>query len=356
MLRKEYYLSENAYGKWIYTNEQKYLEVKAPDHYTLGKIEGKMLAGKIRLFQILFYLMLFPYFFLKGMTYWHIVKIVREHEQCALDKYKELYKELQDEMRGMADIIWGISYNDILIQNTYIELVYGYLIPIFRKFPAEFEIGCTSIGVRKHSSKKENYGHSQEPDKKIKIIMGQNFDYSKFFLPMASFAFIDVENRPKIFCFRLGAMLSLPAGKNENNVKLNVNTVKSRIKGKAIIATGVRTRLGWYMADSADNVKNMILETKESICYNLLIGDNNKLIALEINPYEIPQRNVDTWVALTNTFTSEILQEYLFHKDYSKERQRHAEKLLEKYYHTEFSEMDLLKKILSDKPIISRKK
>lgn len=349
MLRREYFLSENAYGRWIKTNKQRYLEIEAPDHYTLGRIEGKMLTRQIWLMQLLIYLMLIPFLFLKGVTYFTLKRIAIEHEKSVPKKYAKHYQLCKDEMKGMADSIVGITYHHILIQNTFIEIMYGYLKPLCRKFPSQLELGCTSVGVINEIDR-------TDPEASERVVIGQNFDFSKFFVPMSSFVCHKVPGMPRIFCFRMGAMLALPAGKSEYGVMLNVNIIKSKIKGKPIIATGIRTRIGWYTCKSAERIKDMILTTPESICYNLLIADQNDLFAMEINPYWIPTVKVENWAARTNRFVTPSLNRYLHHKNYSKKRQRHLEKLMESEYDGHISELDLLNNILSDKPLISRPK
>lgn len=288
--------------------------------------------------------MVLPFFFRRGFTYGRLIEITRAHEKSIPpDRIKD-FIPLREEIKGISDAIPWISYDDIMLQNAYIELVYGTLIPISREFPARYEMGCTAFAAMNTTI---------EP----KIIMGQNFDLSQLFQPTASFVHHKVENYPEVFSLRFGAMLSLPAGFNEHGVTLNVNIVKSKIKSEPIIPTGVRTRMGYYLSKSAEEVYNLLQETNDSICYNLTVGDYNHAFTLEINPYSMPRTELKSWLVRSNTFLSRDLQKYLLRKKYSKKRQTHGEELIKERYEKSgnITEMDLLK-ILSDKPTISRSK
>ncbi len=140
---------------------------------------------------------------------------------------------------------------------------------------------------------------------------------------------------------------------NEYGLKLNVNIVKSRIKSHAIIPTGIRTRMGFYNCKTVEEVHNLLESTGDSICYNLLIADNERVIGLEINPYNRPKTEAKTWIVRSNTFNSESLQQYLYQKNYSRKRQRFAENVVAQKYNDGLEETQLLK-ILSIRPIINR--
>jgi hypothetical protein len=132
---------------WKKSNKQKYLEIHAPDHYILGKLEGKYLARQIWIFKLIIYLFTIIFSLEKDIHTRNLSKLPRNMKiSDPNSQLRDLYRLLQDEMRGMADSIRGISYDDILLQNTYIELIYGILIPLHRKFPRAIEFGCTAFG------------------------------------------------------------------------------------------------------------------------------------------------------------------------------------------------------------------
>ncbi|MBD3354076.1 MAG: hypothetical protein GF364_21520 [Candidatus Lokiarchaeota archaeon] len=342
--------SSDEFVCWRYTNGQKYLEVRAPDHYTLGLLEGRFLRRKIWFFKIIIYLMTIPFFFRKRYTYKRFIEIACHYEEAVEEKYKDLYGDLRDEMRGMADSINGISYEDILLQNTYIELVYGHLIPIHRDFPEIFEFGCTGFAAIQNDTELEEKTESLE---QANTLIGQNFDLSKLFKPTASFVLHKVKGRPKVFSLRFGSMLSVPTGLNEYGLKMTVNIVKSTIKTHPIIPTGIRTRMGFYLCRNVEEVYSMLNETSDSICYNLTVADKEKIISLEINPYHVVRTDVNEWIVRSNTFVDPSLQQYLLRKNYSKKRQKYAEELMKENYDNKLTE-EKLRKILSKKPKINR--
>jgi predicted choloylglycine hydrolase len=148
-------------------------------------------------------------------------------------------------------------------------------------------------------------------------------------------------------------MLSIPCGVNEFGLKLTVNIVKSTIKTHPIIPTGIRTRMGFYLCKEVDEVCKILEETGDSICYNLLIADKERIIGLEINPYNRPKTETLNWIVRSNTFVTESLQQYLYRRNYSKKRQRIAEQIISQEYNGGLNELQLIK-ILSKRPVISR--
>ena len=332
----------DTYGTWHETNGQKYLELKAPDHYTLGKLEAKFLWPKIWLFKLI--IMLFSLLFLwRGMTYWKMRKIARQSEPplkaCAetLPAYAELIKE----MEGIADHIFGITYDDILLQNYFIELMYGYLIPRKRyNVPEGFNFGCTAVG---------GFNKDGRP------LIGQTFDFNPLMRCLSCFVLHRVADKPQVFSFRMGAMLSLPAAKTENGLSMAVTVVKTRFPTLPIIGTGIRTRYGLENLETPEQMVQMMNTMPDSIGYNLLISSErtNSLFAGQLTPKGIRWKRIKKHVALSNTFNAPELQEYLYDKKYSKKRQALAEELIEKAYKDGFSEEKLMS-ILSNRSKICK--
>jgi hypothetical protein len=327
------------FGAWRKSNGQPYLELRAPDNYSLGKLEGKFLERKIVFFKHIIKLMKIPFF--RKFSYKDWIKLSREHVNAYPSEFEKDVNDLKDELRGIADIIKNISYDDLLVQNSFIELLYGELVPNQKKrvFNNSLDLGCTSFGFKKKDGS---------------TFIGQNFDFNRFMLkPAVSFVKHKLPDKPEIFSFRLGGMLALPAGKNSHGVKMNVNIVKSLIQKRHIFPTGMRTRLGYNMKSAKDVHNILTSQFPESICYNLIIADNNDLISCEISPKLIIKNTIKDWVVKSNTFVSEKLQKYLGVPKYSKERQQYGENKARELYINGLSEEELMK-ILSDKPTICR--
>ncbi len=336
----------SPHAEWVETNGQKYLEVTAPDHYTLGKLEGEFLESKIKGFKKI--IQAFAFLFIwRGMTYRKFI----EYAQHSIKPMKDFmerhdnFEPLLDEMHGMADAISGISFDDILLQNYFIELTYGILIPTFRySVPDTFEIGCTALGT---------FDQNGNP------LIGQNFDFNKLTQLTSAFVHHKLPHHPEIFSFRVGGMLSLPAAKSTNNdMMMNVTVVKTRFPSKPIIGTGIRTRWGLENLSRARDFYQLLEEEEDSIGYNLLLADKDELYALEITGYGIIGEKVKKCAVRSNTFLADELQEYLMKHKYSKDRQKYAEDLLLELFESGnkgVNEKDILE-ILSDRPTICRRK
>lgn len=330
---------------WIKSNGQQYLQVIAPDHYQLGKLEGKFLKKQIKGFKK--YIKIIAYsFFWRGMTYkkcidyaLHSIEPMRNYEENHNN-----FKPLLDEMHGMADAIQGISYEDVLLQNYFIELLYGILTPTFRySVPDTFQVGCTALG---------SFDHTGKP------LIGQNFDFNRLTRTYSSFVHHRLPETPEVFSFRVGGMLSLPAAKTTNNLMMNVSVVKTRFPSNPIVGTGIRTRWGLENHEKAREMYLALEKEKDALGYNLLISDKKELYALEVTDYGIIAERVKKTAVRTNTFLSDEFQKYLWVSRYSKRRQKYAEKLLSQRYNKGpkgITEKDLLD-ILSDNPKICRLK
>ena len=130
-----------SYAIWHKKNGQKYLEVKASNHYQLGFIQGNYLFKKIFELKEIIHLIALKYI-PKNFSYKKFKKMAKLYE-------KFIPKNFQLEMKGVADAIRGISYGDILLQNCFFDIFYGHLIPNDKHNPIfdSYEMGCTSFGA-----------------------------------------------------------------------------------------------------------------------------------------------------------------------------------------------------------------
>jgi hypothetical protein len=173
-----------GYVEWKSSNGQEYLKVYAPDYYTLGYLQGRELENEIEMMKSLLKLLTIKYI-LKRFSYTKLQVMARRYERF-------IPKHCQIEMKGMADAIDDADYDDILLQNCFMDIMYGDLIPnnyIDGDFQ-DFDLGCTSLGIKRNNNP----------------LIGQNFDYPFFFRPMASFVHLISPYNSEIFSLRLGGI------------------------------------------------------------------------------------------------------------------------------------------------------
>jgi len=326
---------DGSYAIWHESNSQKYLEIYAFNHYDLGFLESKFLSRKIRSLKELIEILALRYI-PKRYTYQKFVSMAQEYE-----KFIPMY--LQQEMHGMADALENISYGDILLQNCFLDILYGQLIPMDNYDLAlhSYDFGCTSFGVINQNS----------------TLTGQNFDLAVIFKPTLTFTLIKMPNKPDIFSLRAGALLSLPVGRNSHGVALSVTVVKNRMKGAISIPCSIKARIAFETGNNADTLYNFIISTPSPTSGTLLIADESKIIALEILPSKYKRVDVTNTIVRSNTFISNSLQKYLVKPKYSKKRQRYAEKQLNEVYNNNKGLTDDgLLNLLADDPIVCRMK
>jgi hypothetical protein len=328
------YSLKDGLSKWRNSNGQRYLEVCGSDYYTLGYLEGESLSKQILTFKNRIGITNFK-FFLKTYTYKKLIKLAKHYEPFIPQVHI-------DEMYGIADAITELEYNDILLQNCFLDIFYGFLQPKYSKSEKlkKFEIGCTSIGAFTHNGP----------------MIAQNFDFPLFLKPTAVFVHVKMPHVNEVFSLRLGAQLSVPMGINSCGLSLRVNVVKSNHKGLITIPNTIKARIGLERFCTAEKFFDFLRSYGSSSSGNLLISDNSRLIAMEVLPKGFIRENVKKIVVRSNTFISDLIQKYLISNTYSKKRQRYAESMLREKFDKKDGRMndnDFLG-ILADDPIICR--
>lgn len=333
-------------AEWHESNGQKYLDIHASDYYSLGLMEGSELGAKIRALKLI----------IKTIavktrqaeyTYKHFLDMAREYEDSIPDEFLRDSDKIGtyiDEIQGMADSLKGISFEDIFLQNCFIDIVYGELIPFGARIPQDYDFGCTSMGI---------YYPSPDKESPPLVLIGQNYDFNVTFKPTLSFVLHKVAHHPRIFSLRMGGMLSIPTGLNELGLYSCVNVVKSNVSANYTIPSGIISRIVFTFGKDVESAYNLVYQQPASNGYNLMLRDPSKIIACETLPLEHNRYDIKSWFATSNTFIDEKFQQHLVLPEYSKERQKLAEKLLEESYqnHPNFK---TIPRLLSKKPIICR--
>jgi len=320
-------------AEWRESNSQPYLYVSAENSYDLGYLTGQNLYKQIFSLKTIL-ILLSPQF---ETSY-------SELKKQSLDYVSFIPSEQIDEMNGIAEGATNklgipINFNDILIQNTWFDILYGELIPDMTDVNEINPLGCTAISVMNN----ENFP-----------VFGQNFDFTLIFKSCTSFVLHKLGNNPAIFGLKFGAALNFPIGKNENGVSVLTTIIKTNVRASTMIPTTCRTRLALEQAQNASSYVNLfynILGINQSVGFNSIIIDNNNMFSVDVVPNNT---NILTSLKIvrTNTFVNESWQKYLVDTNYSKDRQNEAEKQLEVMLEdSEFNHGELMD-ILQSTPII----
>jgi len=306
--RRSFFSQNRENAKWIEENGQKYLFLEAKDEFELGRLEGKFLSAKIanlkRIIQM-FGTLNSQY----GFSYSDMVQRAKDYEKHIPSEYKE-------EMRGMHEAILGVTYDDILLQNCFVDILYGQYYPDGEIPPLQtaFEMGCSVLGFKNNDS----------------VIIGQNFDFNNIFKHTLAFVHHRIVGKQAQFTLKVGGILSIPCGQNSAGTSIFINVVRSNMIAPSLMPLAIRSRIGFDTAKNPDEFLEIILSDVSTLSMNLLIGNSTNLISLEVLPGNCSISRPISAVN-TNTYTNPHFQRYLLDPNYSKIRQTTAESLLLNY-------------------------
>lgn len=319
-------------ARWIETNGQKYLFVSANTPYELGYLTGQKLWSQIVSLKLILILMCSEF----HLSYFQL-------EQRAKQYLPYIPAEHKNEMQGLADgstnsLGFPITFNDILIQNTFLDIFYGQIIP---ENP-NLVLGCTAIVAKNEEGS---------------IIYGQNFDFINLFSSTISFVLHKLGSNPSVFGIRFGGTLNIPMGKNEHNVTSLVTVVRTTIHSELTIPTACRSRIAFESSSTADEfLNNLIVQygiiQPAGMVVNII--DNDKFFKIEVAPNDLFIEEPEYSIA-TNTFLNSSWQAFLQDPLYSKDRQAEAETLFNDKYSDLSLTYEELIEILKDEPYICQK-
>ncbi len=303
--RRSYFVLNRYSAKWINTNGQTYLHLDAENEYELGKLEGKYLSAKIvNLKRIL---QAFGIAHKKeGFGYEDMIQMALKYE-------KNIPIQFIQEMQGIDAAILGIDYEDVLLQNCFIDILYGQYYPDTSMSSAEstLHIGCTVVGYKNNDT----------------VVIGQNFDFTNIFKHTLSFVYHQVEGKQAQFSLRIGGIVSTPCGLNSAGTSIFINVVKTNVIGSYSTPIAFRIRQAFDTTANPDEFLSEITKENSTLSMNLMIANISKLISVETIPgnFSITVKNQDV---NTNTFTDTFLQQFLLDPVYSKDRQNTTEEIL----------------------------
>jgi Acyl-coenzyme A:6-aminopenicillanic acid acyl-transferase len=304
-------------AEWKISNTQKYLYVEADDRYSLGYLEGKYLATEI----VNFRTALMGIGIYMGKTYFNMI----DQAQNYLEYIPEAYLE---EMQGMADGAsqgsgWSFTIDDILLQNTFLDLAYGHWYP--EDYLEDNVMGCTAIGAKNEDGT---------------IMIGQNFDFPRVlshdnFLPSIAFVHTKLKNNPEIFGMRLGAILSLPIAKTTNNITMIVTVIESNIRSNYSLPAVILARMGLETQSTVDGFIDLVFNQHQITCSFTTIGTNGTIMGgVQVHPLDY-RINYNKTIVHTNRYLySDWNEKYFADGDFSLTRQMYVERLVKEKYST----------------------
>ncbi|MFX0061540.1 MAG: C45 family autoproteolytic acyltransferase/hydrolase [Candidatus Hermodarchaeota archaeon] len=321
--------------EWRDSNGQKYLYVKADSHYDLGLCTGKGLVEQIEFIRMA----------IQGMAEMFKMDITK------FQKIANLYlpyipQQYVDEITGITDGVNEISemqftLKDIQFQALFLNILHGQITPSLPPGQSLIPQGCTAFGAINDDGS---------------IVLGQNYDADGRLQPAHSWVLHELADDPLVFSHRLGAILGIPMAKNEHGLIFTVNLVQSNVKAPIMVPRFVLVREALAKCKTAEEAyKTLFSEEKFPFSLNLLIGDREKIIAVQVHPEQIRPVYVKKTIVQSNQYDYIDWVQYLRNPTYSQERQIYAEQKLAEIYatNTRITNDDLLN-ILRDSPIICR--
>jgi hypothetical protein len=319
-------------SEWVNSNGQKYLYIEADNNYDLGYHTGFQLSSEVLKMRFLIDL----YVPMLGIPY-------SEFESLCLDYMSHIPERYKQEIQGISDgatagVGFYISFNDILVQSLFFEVVYGRINP--SKLSMNEALGCTAFGSRNSDGS---------------VIIGQNMDLLKPFSWIQSFVLHRLKGKPLVFTYRLGGCPALPMGKNEYGLTLITNLVQTNIEAPVTEPTFVVVREGLANNKTVEDLyKTLVYDNRSAYGRNLIIANNAEILSVQALPENHTIQIPTTTIVQSNTYINPYWQKYLIDLNYSKDRQALAENLLSiAYDNNELTNSELLN-ILKNQPVICR--
>lgn len=285
---------------WIQSNNQKYLEIVASDHYQLGKQIGQQLAPQIHTLQEV----LKAQIAMMEIPMEQVYYLVGQYEPFIPEDYKAF-------ANGVAETS-GLAYIDVIAQLSWMDLFFGILQPNAISQLA----ACTAIGT--------------------KNTIGQTFDLATAMGSTVVFVrYTLVKPHPvSVFTLWCGCW-TYPMGKNNKDVMLVTNLLQTVIPADFDTPLSIKTMIALENSTSTEQCKDILL-SGFPCGYNYILTDRKKdAYAIQtIQPAPFIESNVDiqaieSVAVRTNTYLKEDFTQFLVDPSYSLARQAKAEELAE---------------------------
>ena len=313
-------------AEWIKSNEVPYLSIEAADRFSLGFLEGRELALQILNLKNAIYLICsevdIPYSYMTEQANLYLPYISNEYIE---------------EMEGMVAGVkfgsgWLISFDDILVQNTFFDIYYGRVLPGSKSVEIESQsFGCTLLA--KQASNGE-------------VALAQNFDYPKTLKKgglFESLSWVHIQYKEcEYFGLRLGGMLSLPVGVSKNGFSSVVSIIESKIVSNYSTPTLILVRSAWEDAASMGEYVSTIKSSPQNFAWSMIAANSTDFIGVQSTPLEsrFVYSNDSDQVVFTNRFAQDDWNDNYFQdEDFSLSRQNYAESLLNKAHGINEEEM-----------------
>ncbi|MBN1214822.1 MAG: hypothetical protein JXA99_05200 [Candidatus Lokiarchaeota archaeon] len=287
---------------WVQSGSQQYLRVIATNHYQLGLQMGQQLAVQIFTMDAV----LKGFAQMNGIDIAQITYLMTIYDLSIPQEYKSF-------IQGISDAT-GLTYYDIMFQVTWIDVYYGFLIPMQIQALMPQIAACTAMGS--------------------KTTLGQTFDLGAIMGTTLAFVKYTLLDRKPITVFSLwqGAC-TYPMGKNSKDVMAVVNLVQTIIPGELSTPLSIKSMIGFETAKNAAEFENILLSSFTG-SYNFIISDRRSngaaIQSLPPNPYLVEHvdiEDIETVEVRTNTFVRPDFSLFLIDPTYSYNRQLKAEEL-----------------------------
>jgi hypothetical protein len=288
-----------GFAQWKSSNGQAYLLINAQDYYSLGYLTGKGLVNQILTMDAIIKSVICSY----GLNLQEILYYAQIYDLFIPMEYK-------NEMQGIADAT-SLTYLDVLLQEVFLDLYYGILIPA--------QIGIDGVGACTALAIKNTKWHAT---------IGQNMDFGIIFLPTLAYVKYTVMGKQAVFSLRMGAS-TLAIGKNKR-VSSTLTLVQTWKMANFGTPTGIKARIAFENCKTASEFFE-VMTSSYCASWNYVISDfKGNIIAAETLPDSVIVKDLkfgETAVR-TNTYISEALKMFLIDSTYSLPRQMKAEELL----------------------------
>jgi hypothetical protein len=232
------------------------------------------------------------------------------------------------EMQGMADGAsqgsgWFVTFDDILVQNCFLDLMYGKFIP--NGYSSHGILGCTAIGAKNENGS---------------IVIGQNFDFPKQLgrnqiCSALAFVHMKFKNTTEQFGMRLGAILALPIVKTSYYTAI-VTVIESNILSNYSTPAVLVAREAIERAKSINELINIVtVEHNITVSFTNIITNGTNLIGTQVHPLGYRLRENATVVNTNRYIYEDWNEKYFAGGDFSKARQLYVERLVAEHYQSD---------------------
>jgi hypothetical protein len=210
---------------------------------------------------------------------------------------------------------WIVSFEDILLQNVFLDAMYGHVIP---DYYINLQMGCTAVAAQNEDGT---------------FMIGQNFDYPHIIgrkgpLTAVSFVHTKLTGVAEIFGLRMGGMLSLPVARTGNGLTMVITVIETNITSDYAKPSVIVVREALETATNIDECIDFFFNQNYLTCgFSSIITNQTHLVGVQGHSLDYRLNNNDS-MTYTNRFVYDDWNEQYFpDEDFSLTRQQYATRL-----------------------------